>query len=315
MDTFVIFAGAAVLGATAVVLMRWAKPAGRTTAVRAYTRRVDLALDESVEPVVAARLAQRERVGVVLGAVVGLAALAWIALGSVVSAEDPYAVLVVALAFFLGHAVGYGAVAWNESRRPAPTGTTRIARATAPTQDDYVPPIERRGARVAAALSVLVALGLVVVDAAGVLDLGTLPWGLVVAAVVLPPVTVVLHEVFAARLLEQRQVATTTLELAWDDALRSRTLRDMVTVAIVTGCYGPIALLAVVGDGLEGGWPANPAVGVVTGAVFLLGGVMVVTALVAAAGNPHRHFRKRLWPDGVEQQAHDAVADGAEAGR
>lgn len=313
MDLFVAFAGAAVLGVTAVVLVRWARPAGRATAVRAYARRVDLRLDETVEPVVAARLAQRERAGVVLGAVVGLVALAWIAMGTVVTTEDPYAVLVVALAFFLGHAVGYGAVAWNESRRPAPTGAPRIARATTPTQDDYVPSIERRGARVAAVISVLVALGLVLVDATGALDLGSLPWGLVVAAVVAPPVTVALHEVFAARLLEQRQLATTTLELAWDDALRARTLRDMVTVAIITGCYGPFALLVVVGDGLEGGWPANPAVGVVTGLVVGLGGVMVLTALVDAAGNPHRHFRKRLWPTGVEPST--TADDDAQVGR
>jgi hypothetical protein len=92
-------------------------------------------------------------------------------------------------------------------------------------------------------------------------------------------------------------VAASQSELAWDDALRARTLRDMVTVPLVTGYFALAALIGGVGEGLEGGWPANAAVGWVSGAflVLLLGGfVMLVVSLVIG---PERHFRRRLWPD------------------
>ena len=48
---------------------------------------------------------------------------------------------------------------------------------------------------------------------------------------------------------------------------------------LVAGCYAPLVLLvllALVGDGLEGGWPANPAACIV-----------------------ERHVRRRLWPQTI----------------
>ena len=45
---------------------------------------------------------------------------------------------------------------------------------------------------------------------------------------------------------------------------------------LVAGCYAPLVLLALVGDGLEGGWPDNPAAGIV-----------------------ERHVRRRLWPQTI----------------
>ncbi|WP_250445031.1 hypothetical protein [Actinotalea sp. C106] len=299
----IIFAG--VFTVIAVATWVWFQtPSTAMRAAHGYARKVDLALEGEAGERVAERFAHRERAGAV-GAVLGiwLAVLA-IALGPGLAHEySSYGVIGVVMGFFAGHAAGYGVVAWRESLRPAPDGA-RLARASTPTVEDYVAPHERRGAWVAAGVSVLTAVGVVAVHAGGVMDLGPVPWGAVVFAVLVPPLAVVLEEVAARRLVEQRQVAASTLELAWDDALRARTLRDLVTVPLVVGVFGPIGLLGIVGDGLEGGWPANPAVGLVGGLFMVLLGALAVTAMISIALDPQGHVRRRLWPvreDGVRR--------------
>ncbi|WP_024285772.1 hypothetical protein [Cellulomonas sp. KRMCY2] len=287
---------------------RYGRPGPRSRAAHACARKIDLALDDRTELAVAARLALRERVGAV-GALVGCWIVAgWLYLGTDVLDRSPYLPMVVVLGFFGGHAAGYGGVAWYESTRPVSSGAARIARASTPTHGDYVARHERYGAWVVAGGSVLLGLVVVVVDRTGQVDLDALPWSLVTLSIVGPPVTVVVYELLAGRLLRQRQVATTQLELAWDDALRARTLRDMVTVSLVVGCYAPLALIGTVGDQLEGGWPANPAVGVAAALFPLVTVGLVAMATISYALNPARHFRRRLWPTA---SAGVVAADGA----
>ena len=275
---------------------RYSRPASRTRAAHVYARKIDLALDDRTEPAVAARLALRERVGAV-GALLGCWIVAgWLYVGTEALERSSYAPMLVVLGFFGGHAAGYGVVAWYESTRPVSSGAPRIARASTPTHGDYVARRERYGAWVMAGASVLLGLVVVVADLRGRVELDALPWSLVTLAIVGPPVAVVVYELLAGRLLRQRQVARTQLELAWDDALRARTLRDMVTVSLVVGCYAPAPLIGAVGDQLEGGWPANPAVGVVAALLPLLFVGLVVMATISYALNPARHFRRQLWP-------------------
>lgn len=279
----------------------YSRPGPRERAAHQLARKIDLALDDDVAPAVTGRLGRRLSVGGAGGALTTVVAVALLALGgdAVFAGFGP---LVVVAAYFAGHAAGYGVVAWREAGRPVPPGP-RLARASSPTHDDYVARLERWGAWGAAGLSTLVALAVLVVDRTGVLDLGPVPWGLVLATGVLPWVAVGLDEVLARRLLDRRQVAGSSLELAWDDALRAQTLRDMVTVVIMVGFYLPIALLSRLGELADGGWPENPVVGVTSGAVFMLLGVGCVVALVSVVQVPERHFRTRLWPRPVEQVA------------
>src|SRR5690606_31810620 len=93
----------------------------------------------------------------------------------------------------------------------------------------------------------------------------------------------------------------TSLDLAWDDALRSVALRDIVTFGLMVVVLTPLALLSHLSDGLEGGWPANAALGLVLGLVLVLLAAAVVTAVVAVLQQPQQWFRGRLWPGPKER--------------
>ncbi|WP_182112991.1 MULTISPECIES: hypothetical protein [unclassified Actinotalea] len=294
-------------------LARYGTRRGRAAAADAYARKVDLTLDPAMAADVGARLARRACLGAVVGA--GLALLPLLLMRPEPAEEGSFpAALLAVLGYFLGAALGSAAVAWYESTRPLAAGP-RIARATTPTPADYVPPFERYGAWACAVVAALVAVGIVVVDAVGLVDVGRLPVGLLVAVTVVPALVVLAVELAARWLVARRQVAATTLELAWDDAMRARTLRDSATVAIMAGAYAPFALLGVLADGLEGGWPANPAVGLVSGIMLVLFGGLLVMGVWSLAARPERYFRTRLWPlppaGDVPAQASSAPEGGA----
>lgn len=299
------------LVATAVVLVRDASPRRRHTQAHAYARKVDLRLDDGAAGEAVVRRLARRRVtgalgGLVLGVAAAVAAPARDALGDLSLA----AFLLVVMGWFAGYALGSAGAAWYESSRPLPPDR-RLARVTVPGHGDYVAPVERRGAWVAAGVSAVVGGGVALVDGLGVADLAA-PRALVVAAVLVPTLVVVAQELAARWLLGRRQAAATPLDLAWDDALRSLTLRDGVTVAIVAGVYLPLVLLGTVGDGLEGGWPANPAVGWVNGLFALLLVALAAVALASIVLRPERHFRRRLWP--TAPVAPEVPAAGATGG-
>lgn len=283
---------------TGVTVVRHARPAGRLAAAHAHARRVDLRLDPELEYLVAARLSRRERAGTLTAlAAILLVAAGWWANGA---AESSFLVAWLVVGYFLGHALGVAAVGWWESSRPVPPDAPRIARTADVTLDDYVAPIERRGLWAAAAVGVGVAVLPLLLRGAGPFDLGPTPPGVILAAAGVPLLAVGLVELACRAILGRRQVAATPLALAWDDAVRALALRDVVTVGLIVALLSPFALLGHVSDTLEGGWPANPAVGLVMGLAGVLLMVAVVTALIATLQQPQRWFRRRLWPDPAE---------------
>ncbi|MBX9244372.1 hypothetical protein ICW40_06075 [Actinotalea ferrariae] len=287
------------------VLARRATPALRRSAAHAHARRIDLRLEPADEDAVATRLARRTCAGVLAGAALGV--LTAVVLGRSGVEDFGWSPTWLSfLAFFLGTALGSAGVAWYESSRPLAAGP-RVARATVPSHADYVPRVERWGARAMAVLSALVALGLVVLDGTGLVELGDLPGALVAVTIVGPALAVLADELAARWLIGRRQVAASPLALAWDDALRAGTLRDSVTVAICASAFAPFVLLGVVGDGLEGGWPANPGVGVITGAFLVLLLVLVGVGIASLAVQPEKHFRRRLWSVGTPGAAEVAI--------
>lgn len=284
----------AVLLLTLVQLAPYVRARDRLAAADRLARSVDLGLDPAVADVVAARLVRRERAGALGGLVLSLP-VAWWASGALGSDGAASGFLLVAVGLLAGRAIGCALVSWRESARREPGGA-RVARASTPAHGDYVARHERWGSWGMAAVAVLLGLGLPVLDRVGLVELGAIPGALVVLCVVAPPVAVLLDELVARWLLGRPQVARSQVELAWDDALRARTLRDMVTVTIVVAAYAPLGLLAAVGESLEGGWPANPAIGVVNGLALLLLVGMGVMGATSIALRPQRHFRRALWP-------------------
>ncbi|WP_199425253.1 hypothetical protein [Actinotalea solisilvae] len=298
--------------ATAVVLLRHATPRSRLLRAHDFARKVDLRLeDPDGDGVVTRRLARRRGAGAVGGLVLGVAAAVAAPAPDADAGFASSGLLLVVLGWLAGYAVGSAVIAWYESSRPVRPGP-RLARVTVPEHGDYVARVERWGAWVTAGVSAAVAGGLAAVEGLGLVELGPLPGALVAAAVVVPVLLVVVDELAARWLLGRRQAAATPLDLAWDDALRSLTLRDGVTVALVAGVYLPLLLLGAIGDGLEGGWPANPAVGLVNGLFAALLLALLGVGVASIALRPERHFRRRLWP--TPPVAPDVPAAGATGG-
>jgi hypothetical protein len=292
----------AVVLITLVQLAPYVRARDRLAAADHLARSVDLGLDPAVADVVVARLVRRERAGALGGLVVGLP-VAWWASRTLGPDAAATGALLVFVGLFAGRAIGCALVSWVESARQGPAGA-RVARASTPVHGDYVARLERWGSWGMAAVAVVLGLGLLVLDRVGVVELDAVPVALVVLSVVAPPLAVILDELGARWLLSRPQVARSQVELAWDDALRARTLRDMVTVTIVVSAYAPLGLLAAMGDALEGGWPDNPAVGVLNTLLLVLLVGLTVMGLVSVAQRPQRHFRRTLWP----------VADAAPVG-
>lgn len=282
-----------------VVAVRARNPRARLAAAHARARRLDLRLDPELEEVVALRLARRDVAGVVAALVAVVAAAAWLLIWSLPETAGPVLIWLV-LADFLGHAIGLAGVGWWEASRPAPPGP-RVARPVEVTIGDYVAPIERRGLWAAAGVALGVAALPVLLRGAGALDPGPVADGTLLLAAVVPLVAVGLVELGSRAVLAQRQVAATSLDLAWDDALRSVALRDIVTFGLMVVVLTPLALLSHLSDGLEGGWPANAALGLVLGLALVLLAAAVVTAVVAVLQQPQQWFRRRLWPDPKER--------------
>lgn len=260
-------------------------PAFVRSAVRRTALQVDLPLDELTEPLVVARVRRRERwagTGALLG---GLLPLAFLLPGDdaaalLGSAGGDLRVYLVLLGFLAGTAAGLGLLAWREATRAVDDCGPRVARASVPVVEDYVAPHERRGAWVLAGVTVAVTAAAALGEGPG------LPGVLVVLGVVVPVAAVAATEVLLTRLVRARQTASTPLALAWDDVLRARTARDLVTVPLTAGAYLLLVIasraeqVGSVGDGL-------PLVVLVA---------MAVTAGASALLDPRGHVRRRLWP-------------------
>jgi hypothetical protein len=193
------------------------------------------------------------------------------------------------LGFLAGHAVAVGAAAWVESRHRPDQHGTRVARASAPVIEDYVPRLERRGAWLLAAGSAVAGVALLVARTAGSAAAARVPLVLLVLAVLVPPSLVAAAEIVGRRLVDLPQSAASTLELAWDDALRARTVRDLVSVPLVVGTYLP---MMVVGGALAR--PAGPPTYSLEWSVLVLA-PLVVGLILAQVRRPGRHYRRRLW--------------------
>ena len=107
-------------------------------------------------------------------------------------------------------------------------------------------------------------------------------------------------EVVARRIATSRPIAGGTQALAWSDALRSQTLRDMIALPLMAALYAPITMLAELA--LSAPPPFDAAIGGALGLLALatLLGVGVLAIVQSAPGstrNPAQHYQRRLWPE------------------
>lgn len=266
--------------------------------VRRTALRVELPLDETTEPLVVARLASRERwaaAGALAGGLLSVAAVAIGTTGILGAVSADLGGYAVVLGFVAGTGAGVGALASREAARPVGGDGPRVARTSVPRVGDYVAPHERLGAWVLVAACVTVTASAALRPGPG------LPGVLVGIATAVPVLALVGTEVLLQRLVRARQAASSPVALAWDDVLRARTARDLVTVPFLAGAY---LGLAVVGHGERTG-------AVPDGLAIPL--ALALSAAAAAASvllRPRAHVRRRLWP----QPPRPSTAPAAPAG-
>jgi hypothetical protein len=290
------FVSAVATTLSVVALLLHLVPAYRAFAARRFGHAVWLAMpSDELLASVERRLSRRA----VAGALGGLVALpVVVAVLSLVEPPAPgdsdfAATFVLVGGYFAGIAVGSAANALTEPRA-ARESSVNYARAQAVELSDYVAPIERLGARVAVALSVvlggvLTALAAIIGDSRGSDGSGFVGSIIIVALGLL---SLVLFEVGSRSLLSRGRPASSPTELAWDDALRASALRDLVTAPLALGTYG---LLAVGGELANGYGGATSVVGAaVLIAIVVAGFAALVFATVTRL---QRYYLRRLWPE------------------
>lgn len=295
--------------ALVVVLVRRTARARRASLAR-FARRVDLpvpggAAAEAVEHLLAVRNRSAD-----LGAIGGVVVVAgWAHLAGATDLVGGSAwPLVVFGGAFVGAAVGAGVTAARDAARPTTRPGPRVARPTTPALEDYLAPLELLGGRFLAFVPAVMVLG---ASVAGVLTATVDPRGVLAvgpsAAVIAALAALAGAEVSGRRLVEQPQAAATTLELAWNDAVRARVLRDVITVPIGVGLYATFGVALTIIGAVTHPALQNAATGMLV--VFAL--LAMVVAVVSTATAPQRHFRARLWPSAPSPSG-DASFVGAE---
>lgn len=271
----------------------------RRKALDRFARRIDLALPTTPieDERVGMRLAARERFIAIGGGIgIGIAVLATVLLPSF--HDDAFSLLGIFALTIAG--IGFGAaLSAFATTRELPNDVPRIARLSTPTLRDYLPALEYVG-------TIVVVVGAVVVPIVA-LPIGLLYTGLDPADTVTPIVlsflavaSLVAVLFVARRLLDRGQRAGSTLELAWDDAIRATALRDLISVPLILGFAGMLVPLVTIINDVRVVRPYTDvdnviAVGSVI-VVCIVTFVALIAAIVSATSKPDRHYRARLWP-------------------
>ena len=273
-------------------------------------RRVNLRLDDDVRPKVL-RFERRRQLGGWVGASAGAIVAALLAPGG-----PPVGSFAVVIGMLGGAAVGTALAALVQVRRLHPAATasatagaregatagTSTGRLTPVGIDDLVPRFERYGMRYTAAIATaitVIALGFLAAGDALVPEAGrTVAASLVFLA--LSVIAVLAWELAARRIVRRRPVGGATPALAWSDALRSVTLRDMIALPLIACLYGPFTLLTATGVGTVDSL-AHFIVAFTLGAIVVFSLIAVAIALVViyspgTGRHPAQHYQRRLWP-------------------
>ncbi|WP_169076990.1 hypothetical protein [Microcella alkalica] len=284
----------------ALVLLVQLTPASLAASVERLARRVNLALDDDVRDEVM-RFQRRRVVASALGA---LAAAGVVLV--LVPTDSSLRSGAIVLGVFGGVAMGVAVAALLHARRAHRDAADRAApsagRLTPVHIADLVPSGERRGMPIAlavgAVLVLVILLGLGLTDQLDQLD----PTAMAVAfgLLALAATSTLLWWALGTRIARWRPIGGGTQALAWSDALRSLTLRDMIALPLTAAIYAPLVLL---GELIS---LAEPPVAIIAGAgLGLLALVVLVVSIVAAAlqaspaspRNPAQHYQRRLWPE------------------
>jgi hypothetical protein len=294
--------GYALFSCGLILLVRPRVPAQRTDAI---ARLVGLPLSPEVEPTI--RTTQRGEVRATLVAIVVAlaAATAGILLSGIAAPTQMFWIDFTATIAALGLGTTIGTLTHERGRQ---AGSVRVARLRAVSLSDYRSPWEQWMPRIVVALALA---GLVLrgtVDPHGFAIVPVFIWvyaGITVAALLV-------CEIGGRAIVRGGQPAGSALELAWDDALKSRALSAIAVAPLYLGVYFNIGAIAFFPQTHTG--PTADAAQLEI-EVSLLAAILVIVWLVSTLiTKPQQRYLRRLWPEFAARAA-APVAVAAEVGR
>ena len=297
-------AGALVVGVlTFVGLTVWqlAKTwldAPREKLVNKLALQVNMTVSDDIREALTDQVAMRER-GRLVGNIVALLALLALSPPLTTGVADlglaaaPIAVglcfVGIQLGAFVGGALGRRTVATTET----------VARLQPLGPAEYVHPLERRMALVAAIVAVSIpTLALGALSALG----GSLLAEVAVGAPVLAVTGLAVGAVYLAlpaiarRLSARRILRGGTEALAWSDALTGRALSDLHWLIAFWGGLIAFVSLQTLGLALSVDTP-NPTAEAITIVSNVALGLLLATMLIVLMRSPERHVQRTLWPE------------------
>lgn len=304
-------AGFLILAAIVLIVLTFV-PAYRAASVRMMARTVGLALPAGPLDSLEANFASRSRASA-FGALVGAVLVVTALVTGFIPTQDPPTLGGAAEIWLLigGWYVGMGvgaAVRALSARTPAPVGE-RYARPGAVDMRDYLAPIDLVGGRIAVAAGVVV---LTLATVVAVTGLGVAPASVIFSiggiVVLLSVASLVVFEIAARRILDRAQPAASPEALAWDDAIRAMTVREIVTAPLSLGIWGSLALGILLADSFSEGnaWPAGLVL--VTVLVVIIAVGIFAAAVYSLASKPQQHYLRRLWPEVAAAEAVNSSA-------
>jgi hypothetical protein len=173
-------------------------------------------------------------------------------------------------------------------------GDVRVARLRAVSLSDYRSPYEQWMPRIIVALALggLALRG--AVDPSGFAIVPVFMW--VYAAITLA--SLLLSEFASRAIIRGGQPAGSELELAWDDALKSRALNSIAMAPIYLGAYFGVGTVAFFPPTHTG--PTADAAQLEIGLGFVAVVLVLIWAGIAVVSKPQQRYRRRLWPQFVD---------------
>lgn len=287
---------------SALLFMLTFRPQSAASMANRLERSIGLAIPNILRVDLSRRLVRRRRIslaGTVL-ATWAVLPLVW-GMGGVDASGSPTSVFLIVGASFAGGSIGaaIGSLQWPVQRDG---NAIRYARVGAVSLRDYIPPFERRGTWVMAALAVFLFLGSVIMNVAGVASIALLPPA--TALSVLAAATVVslgFFEIVGRRIVGRAQPTGSELELVWDDALRSLDVRDLASAPMMLGIYAALVTGTDLVTALQSSRSSSfDFINSTFAGMLALIIIIVVLGVFWIASRPERYFLKRLWPQYVD---------------
>ncbi|HEY5229569.1 MAG TPA: hypothetical protein VIJ11_01600 [Galbitalea sp.] len=280
-----------------ILIMAIAWLVGRSqqkNAVQRFSRKFGLEVPEGMEPVIRAGVMARHT-----GALVGTIITEVIAV-VVLLVFPGFQLLSIWWTLFASYLVGAGvgsAVAILFAERKREQGVIRVARMSTVTIDDYVPPLQSWFSRICVVLGILAFAGdiwLTVGSSAAYLSPVS---GVLVGLAI---VMLVVYEIVSRRSVSKGALAGSTLELAWDDGLRSYALSNLNIMVALIPLYSLIGYDTLWVNGPYShikNLVSQPALGVY-GGLLPIGASVLVLCMVAIVTRirARQYFLRRLWP-------------------